>query len=58
MDAPPPKKHARDFLQGNRARVFPRIVDEISTCGNRLLMNFSHEAKSLNNRDNSAENFF
>jgi len=37
---------------------FPQNGDEISTCGNQLLMNFSDVLKSAKTRRNSLEKIF
>jgi hypothetical protein len=51
-------KRARNFLREIARAFFSRIADEISTCGNRLLMNFSHDAKSPKILGYSTEYFF
>jgi hypothetical protein len=52
------RQNARNFLREIARVLFSRIADEISTCGNRLLMNFSHDAKSPKVLGYSTENLF
>jgi hypothetical protein len=52
------EKHAPDSRRKSGACFFHKFADEISTCGNHLLINFSHDTKSSNYQDNLTENFF